>query len=148
MLEVVRGCLTADEMAKIAEFFSFGTNDLSQAVFSFSREDAEGKFLPEYIEKEILVENPFQSLDVNWVGSLMQIAIAKGRSVKPNLEIGICGEHGGDPNSIKFCHKAGLSYVSASSHRIPIAILAAAQAVLVEKSEKNESKTKRQKKKR
>ncbi|MGI0027183.1 MAG: pyruvate, phosphate dikinase, partial [Nitrosopumilaceae archaeon] len=148
MLEVVRGCLTADEMAKTAEFFSFGTNDLSQAVFSFSREDAEGKFLPEYIEKEILVENPFQSLDVNGVGSLMQIAIAKGRSVKPNLEIGICGEHGGDPNSIKFCHKAGLSYVSASSHRIPIAILAAAQAVLAEKSEKNKLKTKRQKKKR
>ncbi|MBI1829339.1 MAG: pyruvate, phosphate dikinase [Thaumarchaeota archaeon] len=148
MLEVVRGCLTADEMAKTAEFFSFGTNDLSQAVFSFSREDAEGKFLPEYLEKEILVENPFQSLDVNGVGSLMQIAIAKGRSVKPNLEIGICGEHGGDPNSIKFCHKAGLSYVSASSHRIPIAILAAAQAVLVEKLEKNKSKTKRAKKKR
>ena len=146
MLEVVRGCLTADEMAKIVEFFSFGTNDLSQAVFSFSREDAEGKFLPEYLEKEILVENPFQSLDVNGVGSLMQIAIAKGRSVKPNLEIGICGEHGGDPNSIKFCHKAGLSYVSASSHRIPIAILAAAQAVLLEKSEKNKSKTRLKKK--
>jgi len=148
MLEVVRGCLTADEMAKTAEFFSFGTNDLSQAVFSFSREDAEGKFLPEYLEKEILVENPFQSLDVNGVGSLMQIAIAKGRSIKPNLEIGICGEHGGDPNSIKFCHKAGLSYVSASSHRIPIAILAAAQAVLLEKSQKNKSKTRKQKKKR
>ncbi|HET6458927.1 MAG TPA: pyruvate, phosphate dikinase [Nitrosopumilaceae archaeon] len=148
MLEVVRGCLTADEMAKTAEFFSFGTNDLSQAVFSFSREDAEGKFLPEYLEKEILVENPFQSLDVNGVGSLMEIAIAKGRSVKPNLEIGICGEHGGDPNSIKFCHKAGLSYVSASSHRIPIAILAAAQAVLLDKLEKNKSKTMRSKKKR
>ena len=148
MLEVVRGCLTADEMAKTAEFFSFGTNDLSQAVFSFSREDAEGKFLPEYLEKEILVENPFQSLDVNGVGSLMQIAIAKGRSIKPNLEIGICGEHGGDPNSIKFCHKARLSYVSASSHRIPIAIIAAAQAVLLEKSEKNKSKTKKPKKKR
>ena len=147
MLEVVRGCLTADEMAKTAEFFSFGTNDLSQAVFSFSREDAEGKFLPEYLEKEILVENPFQSLDVNGVGSLMQIAITKGRSVKPNLEIGICGEHGGDPNSIKFCHKAGLNYVSASSHRIPIAILAAAQAALLDKSEKK-SKTKKSKKKR
>ena len=147
MLEVVRGCLTADEMAKTAEFFSFGTNDLSQAVFSFSREDAEGKFLPEYLEKEILVENPFQSLDVNGVGSLMQIAIAKGRSVKPNLEIGICGEHGGDPNSIKFCHKAGLNYVSASSHRIPIAILAAAQAALLNKSEKK-PKTKKSKKKK
>ena len=146
MLEVVRACLTADEMAKTAEFFSFGTNDLSQAVFSFSREDAEGKFLPEYLEKEILVENPFQSLDVNGVGYLMQIAISKGRGVKPNLEIGICGEHGGDPNSIKFCHRAGLSYVSASSHRIPIAILAAAQAVLEEKSER--TKTKKLKKRR
>ena len=106
----------------------------------------EGKFLPEYIEKEILAENPFQSLDVNGVGSLMQIAIAKGKSVKPNLEIGICGEHGGDPSSIKFCHKARLSYVSASSHRIPIAILAAAQAELIEKVEKNKSKTRTKKK--
>src|SRR5438445_858053 len=146
MLEVVRGCLTADEMAKVTEFISFGTNDLTQAVFSFSREDVEGKFLPEYLEKEILAENPFQSLDVNGVGSLMQIAIARGRSVKPNLEIGICGEHGGDPSSIKFCHKARLSYVSASSHRIPIAILAAAQAELIEKVEKNKSKTRTKKK--
>jgi pyruvate,orthophosphate dikinase len=146
MLEVVRACLTADEIAKVTEFFSFGTNDLTQAVFSFSREDAEGKFLPEYLEKEILVENPFQSLDVNGVGSLMQIAIEKGKSVKPNLEIGICGEHGGDPNSIKFCHNAGLNYVSASSHRIPIAIIAAAQAALIKKSTK--SKTKKPKKKR
>jgi pyruvate,orthophosphate dikinase len=146
MLEVVRSCLTADEIAKTAEFFSFGTNDLTQAVFSFSREDAEGKFLSEYIEKEILAENPFQSLDVNGVGSLMKVAIAKGKQLRPNLEIGICGEHGGDPNSIKFCHKAGLSYVSASSHRIPIAILAAAQAALLEKSEKKRSKTKTRKK--
>ena len=130
MLEVVRACLTSDELAKVAEFFSFGTNDLTQAVFSFSREDVEGKFLPEYIEKEIIKENPFESLDVNGVGSLMQIAISKGRSVKPNLEIGICGEHGGDPRSVKFCHKAGLTYVSASSHRVPIAILAAAQVAL------------------
>jgi len=130
MLEVVRACLTSDELAKISEFFSFGTNDLTQAVFSFSREDAEGKFLSEYIEKEIIKENPFESLDTSGVGSLMQIAISKGRSVKPNLEIGICGEHGGDPRSVKFCHKAGLSYVSASSHRVPIAILAAAQATL------------------
>src|SRR2546427_5561732 len=130
MLEVVRACLTSDELAKISEFFSFGTNDLTQAVFSFSREDAEGKFLSEYIEKEIIKENPFESLDVNGVGSLMQIAISKGRSVKPNLEIGICGEHGGDPRSVKFCHKAGLTYVSASSHRVPIAILAAAQVAL------------------
>jgi pyruvate,orthophosphate dikinase len=148
MLEVVRSCLTADEIAKTAEFFSFGTNDLTQAVFSFSREDAEGKFLSEYMEKEILTENPFQSLDVNGVGSLMEIAIEKGRAVKPNLEIGICGEHGGDPNSIKFCHQARLSYVSASPHRIPIAILAAAQASLLEKSGKKFRKTKTKSKKR
>ena len=130
MLEVVRACLTSDELAKVAEFFSFGTNDLTQAMFSFSREDVEGKFLPEYIEKEIIKENPFESLDSKGVGSLMQIAISKGRSVKPDLEIGICGEHGGDPRSVKFCHKAGLTYVSASSHRVPIAILAAAQVAL------------------
>ena len=148
MLEVVRSCLTADEIAKTAEFFSFGTNDLTQAVFSFSREDAEGKFLSEYMEKEILTENPFQSLDVNGVGSLMEIAIEKGRAVRPNLEIGICGEHGGDPNSIKFCHKARLSYVSASPHRIPIAILAAAQAALLEKSNKKLRRTKTKSKKR
>ncbi|HXX06246.1 MAG TPA: putative PEP-binding protein, partial [Candidatus Bathyarchaeia archaeon] len=145
MMEVVRACLTADELAQIAEFFSFGTNDLTQAVFSFSREDAEGKFIPEYFEKEIMAENPFQSLDVNGVGSLIQIAISKGRSVKPNLEIGICGEHGGDPKSIKFCHNSGLSYASASSHRVPIAILAAAQAAIekTSKSPKNKSKRRR-----
>ncbi|MGI0102959.1 MAG: putative PEP-binding protein, partial [Nitrosotalea sp.] len=130
MMEVVRACLTSDELAQIAEFFSFGTNDLTQAVFSFSREDAEGKFLPEYFEKDVMAENPFQSLDVNGVGNLMQIAISRGRSIKPNLEIGVCGEHGGDPRSIKFCNTAKLTYVSASAHRIPIAILAAAQAAL------------------
>jgi pyruvate,orthophosphate dikinase len=145
MLEVVRSCLTAEEIAKTAEFFSFGTNDLSQAVFSFSREDAEGKFLLEYLEKEILRENPFQSVDVNGVGSLMEIAISKGRKVRPNMEIGICGEHGGDPKSIAFFHKVGLSYVSASSHRIPIAILAAAQAALTDKPRK---KTKKKSKRR
>lgn len=130
MLEVVRGCLTAHELAETAEFFSFGTNDLTQAVFSFSREDVEGKFLPEYIEKEILERNPFQTLDVNGVGSLVKIAVANGREAKPSLEIGVCGEHGGDPNSIKFFHAVGVSYVSASPHRIPIAIVAAAQANL------------------
>ncbi len=139
MMEVVRACITADELAQTAEFFSFGTNDLTQAVFSFSREDAEGKFLPEYFEKEVMTENPFQSLDANGVGGLMEIAISKGRSVKPNLEIGICGEHGGDPKSIKFCHKAGLTYVSASAHRVPIAILAAAQAA-IEKTTKPSAK--------
>jgi pyruvate,orthophosphate dikinase len=130
MIEVVRAALTANELAATAEFFSFGTNDLTQATFSFSREDAEGKFLPEYIEKELLERNPFQSIDVNGVGSLMEIGIAKGRKLKPKMEIGICGEHGGDPSSIKFCHGAKLTYVSASPHRIPIAIVAAAQAAI------------------
>jgi len=142
MLEVVRGCLTSGELAQTAEFFSFGTNDLTQAVFSFSREDAEGKFLPEYLEKEILERNPFQTVDVNGVGSLVKIAIANGKAVKPSLEIGVCGEHGGDPNSIKFFHSVGVSYVSASPHRIPIAIVAAAQANLIAKS-KPKSKRKR-----
>jgi len=136
MLEVVRACLTADELAKTAEFFSFGTNDLTQAVFSFSREDAEAKFLPEYLEKEMLDLSPFQSIDVNGVGSLMKIGIEKGKKVKAGLEIGICGEHGGDPKSIVFCYNSKLSYVSASPHRIPIAIVSAAQAVLLEKKSK------------
>ncbi len=130
MMEVVRACLTAGELAETAEFFSFGTNDLTQAVFSFSREDAEGKFIPEYLEKEIMSENPFQSLDINGVGRLMEFAVEKGRRVSPKLEIGICGEHGGDPASVRFCHKRGLTYVSTSPHRIPLAILAAAQASL------------------
>ena len=132
MLEVVRACLVSNELAKTAEFFSFGTNDLTQAVFSFSREDAEGKFLPEYMEKELLEISPFQSIDVNGVGNLMKIGIKQGRAVKKDLEIGICGEHGGDPNSIKFCHSSNVSYVSASPHRIPIAIIAAAQAKILE----------------
>ena len=130
MIEVVRAALTANELANTAEFFSFGTNDLTQGTYSFSREDVEGKFLAEYLDKEILERNPFQSIDVNGVGSLMKIGIAGGRSIKPNMEIGICGEHGGDPNSIKFCHHEKLSYVSASPHRIPIAIISAAQAAI------------------
>jgi len=133
MLEVVRACLTSDELAKTAEFFSFGTNDLTQAVFSFSREDAESKFLEEYKKKEILETSPFQSIDENGVGNLMDIAVSRGRKIKSDLEIGICGEHGGDPNSIKFCHDADVSYVSASPHRIPIAIVAAAQAAINKK---------------
>ncbi|NIM26562.1 MAG: pyruvate, phosphate dikinase [Nitrosopumilaceae archaeon] len=130
MIEVVRAALTADELASTAEFFSFGTNDLTQGTFSFSREDVEGKFLPEYMEKELLERSPFQSIDVTGLGRLMNIGISNGRGVRPNMEIGICGEHGGDPDSIKFCHGAGLSYVSASPHRIPIAIVAAAQAAI------------------
>ena len=140
MLEVVRACLTSDELANTAEFFSFGTNDLTQAVFSFSREDVEGKFLPVYMEKELLEISPFQSIDVNGVGHLMRIGIKQGRDIKKDLEIGICGEHGGDPNSIKFCHSADVSYVSASPHRIPIAILAAAQAVIEQKKTKKSKK--------
>jgi pyruvate,orthophosphate dikinase len=123
MIEVVRAALTAQELAVTAEFFSFGTNDLTQATFSFSREDAEGKFLPEYLEKELLERNPFQSIDVNGVGSLMEIGISKGRKLKPNMEIGICGEHGGDPKSIEICDEMGLDYVSCSLYRIPIARL-------------------------
>jgi len=151
MIEVVRAALTANELADTAEFFSFGTNDLTQGTLSFSREDVEGNFLPEYMEKEILERNPFQSIDVNGVGNLMKIAIANGREINPKMEIGICGEHGGDPNSIKFCHRSGLSYVSASPHRIPIAIVAAAQAALensVFKSGKSKKKPKKKAKKR
>ena len=133
MLEVVRACLTSDELAKTAEFFSFGTNDLTQAVFSFSREDAESKFLEEYKKKEILEISPFQSIDENGVGNLMDIAVSRGRKIKKNLEIGICGEHGGDPDSIRFCHSANISYVSASPFRIPVAIVAAAQAAINKK---------------
>jgi len=133
MLEVVRACLTSDELAKTAEFFSFGTNDLTQAVFSFSREDAESKFLEEYKKKEILETSPFQSIDENGVGNLMDIAISRGRKIKSDLEIGICGEHGGDPDSIRFCHSADISYVSASPFRIPVAIVAAAQAAISKK---------------
>ena len=134
MLEVVRACLTSDELAKTAEFFSFGTNDLTQAVFSFSREDAESKFLEEYKKKEILEISPFQSIDENGVGNLMNIAVSRGRKIKSDLEIGICGEHGGDPDSIRFCHSADISYVSASPFRIPVAIVAAAQAAINQKS--------------
>lgn len=133
MLEVVRACLTSDELAKTAEFFSFGTNDLTQAVFSFSREDAESKFLEEYKKKEILEISPFQSIDENGVGNLMNIAVSRGRKIKSDLEIGICGEHGGDPDSIRFCHSADISYVSASPFRIPVAIVAAAQAAINKK---------------
>ncbi len=130
MIEVVRACVTADEIAELAEFFSFGTNDLTQATFSFSREDAENKFLPIYEAKGILKQNPFQTIDKSGVAELMKIAVTKGRSTRKDLEIGICGEHGGDPASIEICHNIGLTYVSCSSYRIPIARLAAAQSAL------------------
>jgi pyruvate,orthophosphate dikinase len=130
MIEVVRACLVADEIAHLVDFISFGTNDLTQATFSFSREDAEGKFLPFYLEKGIIRVNPFQSIDTKGVGRLMKVALDMSRGVKRDIEIGICGEHGGDPSSIEFCSNIGLDYVSASSHRIPIAILAAAQSAI------------------
>jgi pyruvate,orthophosphate dikinase len=130
MIEVPRGALTADEIAKYAEFFSFGTNDLTQMAFGYSRDDAEGGFLLAYVERGILPANPFQTLDVDGVGQLVRIAVEKGRSVRPNLKIGICGEHGGDPASIAFFDEVGLDYVSCSPYRVPIARLAAAQAAL------------------
>ncbi|HCT22824.1 MAG TPA: pyruvate, phosphate dikinase, partial [Chitinophagaceae bacterium] len=132
MIEVVRACMEADQLAAQASFFSFGTNDLTQATFSFSREDAENKFLPLYTEKDILHDNPFEVLDTKGVGKLMQIAVEWGRKTNPELKIGICGEHGGQPDSIRFCHQLGLTYVSCSSPRVPVARLAAAHAKLGE----------------
>jgi pyruvate,orthophosphate dikinase len=133
MIEVVRACLTADEIARVAEFFSFGTNDLTQAVYTFSRDDAEAKFLPKYLELGILEFNPFETIDVKGVGKLMKMCVEEARKVRKDIEIGICGEHGGDPKSIEFCHKIGLDYVSASPYRILVARLAAAHAALKEK---------------
>ena len=130
MIEVPRAALTADKMASESDFFSFGTNDLTQTTFGYSRDDAEGKFLRAYIEDGVLPEDPFLTLDAEGVGSLIQIAVEKGRKVKPDLEVGICGEHGGDPASIDFCHRTGLNYVSSSPFRVPVARLAAAQAAL------------------
>ncbi len=132
MLEVVRACMRSGRMAETAEFFSFGTNDLSQATFSFSREDAENKFLPFYNETGILEDNPFEVLDIKGVGQLMKMAIKQGRETNPDLKVGICGEHGGHPGSIRFCHHIKLNYVSCSGPRVPIARLAAAQAKLLE----------------
>ncbi|MCS5629730.1 MAG: pyruvate, phosphate dikinase [Pirellulaceae bacterium] len=129
MLEIPRACLTADEVAEHAEFFSFGTNDLTQMTFGYSRDDI-NSFLPDYLSQEILPVDPFQSLDTTGVGQLVEAGVAKGRATKPNLKIGICGEHGGDPASIEFCDKIGLNYVSCSPFRVPIARLAAAQAAL------------------
>lgn len=131
MMEVVRACMRAESLAEEAEFFSFGTNDLTQATFSFSREDAENKFLPMYNQNKILQDNPFEVLDLKGVGRLMELAVGWGRSVRPEMKVGICGEHGGHPSSIAFCHKIGLTYVSCSGPRVPIARLAAAQAVLI-----------------
>jgi pyruvate,orthophosphate dikinase len=130
MIEVPRGALTADEIAEHAEFFSFGTNDLTQMGFGFSRDDAEGKFLLQYVDRKILAENPFQVLDADGIGQLVKIGVDKGRATRKDLKIGICGEHGGDPQSIAFCHQVGLDYVSCSPFRVPVARLAAAQAAI------------------
>jgi len=132
MIELPRAALTADEIAKYAEFFSFGTNDLTQTTFGISRDDAEGKFLLKYVDEGILKENPFEVLDTEGVGKLVQTGVELGRKTNPDLEIGICGEHGGEPNSVEFCHRTGLNYVSCSPFRVPIARLAAAHAVLKE----------------
>ena len=140
MIELPRAALTADQIATVADFFSFGTNDLTQTTFGISRDDAEGKFLLRYVDGldepglknkvKILPVNPFQTLDRDGVGQLVKMAVEKGRATKDNIELGICGEHGGDPNSIEFCHMIGLDYVSCSPFRVPIARLAAAQAAL------------------
>jgi pyruvate,orthophosphate dikinase len=129
MIEIPRAALTADHIATAAEFFSFGTNDLTQMTFGYSRDDI-ASFLPTYLDKKILKVDPFQILDQNGVGQLIEMATQKGRSVRPDLKCGICGEHGGEPSSVEFCHRAGLNYVSCSPFRVPIARLAAAQAAL------------------
>ncbi len=133
MIELPRACVRADEIAAQADFFSFGTNDLTQTALGFSRDDAEGKFLTYYLEEGVLKKNPFETLDVSGVGDLMRIAVERGRATKPHLKLGICGEHGGEPKSVAFCHELGLDYVSCSPYRVPLARLAAAQAALAER---------------
>lgn len=130
MIEIPRAAITADEIAEVAEFFSFGTNDLTQFVFGYSRDDAERNFLVKYVEDGILPLNPFQTIDANGVGAVMEIAVQKGRGSRLDLEIGICGEHGGDEVSINLCNELGLNYVSCSPYRVPVARLAAARALL------------------
>jgi pyruvate, orthophosphate dikinase len=136
MIEIPRACLVANQIAEYAEFFSFGTNDLTQMGFGFSRDDAEGKFLLKYVEDGILPVNPFQTLDRDGIGELMRIAIERAHETRPDIKLGICGEHGGDPASIELCHELGLTYVSCSPFRVPVARLAAAQAALT-KGEKD-----------
>jgi pyruvate,orthophosphate dikinase len=133
MIELPRACVRADEIAAHADFFSFGTNDLTQTALGFSRDDAEGKFLTTYLEDGVLQANPFETLDQSGVGDLMQIAVERGRSARPEIKLGICGEHGGEPKSVAFCHELGLDYVSCSPYRVPLARLAAAQAALAER---------------
>ena len=150
MIELPRAALTADEIAERAEFFSYGTNDLTQTTFGLSRDDA-GKFLPSYVQKDILPSDPFESLDQSGVGQLIEMGTKKGRSTRKNLKVGICGEHGGEPSSVEFCHRTGLDYVSCSPFRVPIARLAAARAVVNEKKQKksgSELKSKKKSKKK
>jgi pyruvate,orthophosphate dikinase len=132
MIELPRACIRADEIAEEAQFFSFGTNDLTQTALGFSRDDAEGKFLTRYLDDGVLERNPFETLDLSGVGDLMRIGVERGRSTRPDVKLGICGEHGGDPKSVAFCHELGLDYVSCSPFRVPLARLAAAQAALNE----------------
>jgi len=139
MIEIPRAALTANRMAEVAEFFSFGTNDLTQMGFGFSRDDI-GSFLPDYLNKKILKEDPFQTIDQEGIGELIEIGITRGRKTRQNLKVGICGEHGGDPESVKFCHRVGMNYVSCSPFRVPIAILAAAQAAVEDKKAKKKKK--------
>src|SRR5437762_6188262 len=129
MIELPRAALTADKIAQHAQFFSFGTNDLTQTTFGLSRDDS-GRFLPSYVDRKILADDPFQVLDTEGVGELVRVGTERGRSVKPDLKVGICGEHGGDPQSIAFCNEIGLNYVSCSPYRVPVARLAAAHAAL------------------
>jgi pyruvate,orthophosphate dikinase len=132
MIELPRACFVADRIAGVADFFSFGTNDLTQTALGFSRDDAEGKFLTRYLEDGVLERNPFETLDQSGVGDLMRIAVERGRGAKEGIKLGICGEHGGEPDSVAFCHRLGLDYVSCSPYRVPLARLAAAQAALQE----------------
>lgn len=135
MIEVPRAALFADEIGKVADFFSFGTNDLTQMTMGLSRDDAQGKFLPVYLEKKLMKTDPFVVLDREGVGKLIDMGVKLGRSTNPDLTLGICGEHGGEPNSVEFCHMVGLDYVSCSPFRVPIARLSAAQAAIINKDQ-------------
>jgi len=139
MIELPRAALCADELARHADFFPFGTNDLTQTTLGFSRDDAQGRFLTYYLEHAILDQDPFTTLDIDGVGALMRIAVERGRSTNPGIQLGICGEHGGDPASIEFCDGLGFDYVSCSPFRVPVARLAAAQAVLARDQTKGAS---------
>jgi pyruvate,orthophosphate dikinase len=142
MIEIPRAALTANRMAETAEFFSFGTNDLTQMGFGFSRDDI-GSFLPDYLNAKVLPIDPFQTIDQEGIGELMKIGIERGRATRPNLKVGICGEHGGEQESVKFCHRIGMNYVSCSPFRVPIARLAAAQAAIESKADSSKKAAKK-----